>query len=144
MVKLYTGASHLRPRRAEQLAMTYDEREWSEHEGDKLLRAVGRAVQLIGPKVVATDLNVTEALVAHSIAKRGRHYARIEWLPYLVAKAPDDELAQALVAPGGYVAERPPELSAEERLARLETTLGEHLGPELRAALLERAYRGRR
>jgi len=144
IARLYTGAEHLRTKSAQQLAIRYDQRSWAEHEGDKLLRAAAATIQRIGRKEVAYDLNVSESLLDHTFARRGRHYARLDWVPYLVAKSPDDELARALVAPGGWIVERAPELTAEERLTRLEATLAEHLGPELRAALLERAYGGRR
>lgn len=140
-VKLWTGATHLRTKKAEQLDLGHDEREFYRYEATKLLKEIGRTISLIGIKEVAYQLQTTEAALTHSVAQRGRHYFRAEWLDYLLKNSPDLELARALVEPAGLVVDRAPEMTAEEKLARLEATLGEHLGPDLRTAIYARAYR---
>lgn len=127
---------------AEQLPLRYDgvttAGAWWRH----LLGEMERVVSFVTLKQASFDLDLKPSQLAHALAERDNRHPRAEWIPYLVHRAPDLELARALVAPAGLVVERAPEMTAEEKLARLETTIGEHLGPELRAALFERAYRG--
>lgn len=141
VAKMWTGAEHLRTKRHEQLPLGHDEREYYRHEASKLLKEIGRTISLIGTKEVAYQLHVTEAALTHAVGQRGRHYFRAEWLDYLLKMSPDLELARALCEPAGLVVERAPDMTPEEKLARLEATLGEHLGPDLRQAIYARAYR---
>lgn len=116
--------AHLRTRRAEarQLELGHDERATFAHEGAKLLAEIGRVISFIGRKQFAWEVGTKESTLAHMIAdSRGRNYFRAEWLPSLVARAPDRELASALVAPGGLVVIPEPTVTAEdERDAALD------------------------
>lgn len=131
---------HLRtiPARA-QLELGHDERSTWAYEGDKVLSAAARVVAFIGRKQVAWELGTKESTLAHMLAGgRGRNYLRASWLPALVARAPDTELATALVAPAGLVVIPEPTVTPEdERDAALEVA-AELMGSEMSALHRER------
>ena len=143
VVKLWTGAEYMRTRgrEPEQLELGHDERETYRHDASKLLREIGRTISLIGIKEVAFQLQTTEAALTHSVAQRGRHYFRAEWLDYLLKKTPDLGLARALCEPAGLVVERAPEVTPEEALTGLLRAVANHLGPTIAEPLLAEAHR---
>jgi hypothetical protein len=106
----------------------------------RLLGEMRAVVDYVSLKQASFDLDVAPSVLANSLAERER-YPRAEWIPYLVRKAPSLDLARALVEPAGLAVLEPPPISPEEELARLKETLNETLGPELRAAIYQRAGR---
>lgn len=100
-----------------------------------------RAIEAYGVKQFAWLVEQSPVTVSHMLNRRGRNYLRHDYSAAIAAVAPDDGYASSLVAPGGLVASEPITLSPEQKLARLEQTLAEHLGPDLRAAIFARAYR---
>lgn len=100
---------------------------------------MGRVVQYVGLKQAAFDLDLSPSQLAHALAERDGRRPRAEWIPYLVHKAPDLELAKALVAPGRLEVERAPEMTPEEQLQRFEGALAETVCPEVRAIVYRRA-----
>jgi hypothetical protein len=126
---------------AEQLPLRYDgvttAGAWWRH----LLGEMERVVSFVTLKQAAFDLDLKPSALAHSLAERDNRHPRAEWIPYLVHRAPDLELARALVAPAGLVVDRAPEMTPAEELASLHQVLAEQLGPDIRAALVARARR---
>ena len=112
-----------------------------EQEGKSVLEAARRVVDVVGLKQVGWDLDLQPATVAHMLRGQKGSYFRLAHAPYLLRKAPDVELANALLAPAGLHAMPVVTMTPEERLARLEQTLAEHLGPEIRSAIYARAWR---
>ena len=110
-------------------------------EGAAVLESARRVVDVVGLKQVGWDLDLPAASVAHMLRGNKGSYFRLAHAPYLLRKAPDLELANALLAPAGLHAVPIVTMTPEERLARLEQTLAEHLGPDLRQAIYARAYR---
>ena len=110
-------------------------------EGAAVMEAARRVVDVVGLKQAGWDLALPPATVAHMLRGNKGSYFRLAHAPYLLRKAPDLDLANALLSPAGLMAMPVVTMTPEERLARLEHTLAEHLGPELRAAIFARAYR---
>lgn len=138
--KLLPSSEHMRTLRARQ---THGEdvrqalRSWAEESHEQ----ARRAIEVYGVKQFAWLVEQSPVTVSHMLNHRGRNYLRHEYAAAIAFIAPDAAYARSLVAPGGYEAERPVELTPEQKLARLEATLAEHLGPEIRAAIFDRAYR---
>lgn len=112
-----------------------------ETEGKAVLNAARRVVDVVGLQEVAWDLGLNAANLGHMLKGRNGSYFRLAHAPYLLRKAPDVELANALLSPAGLHAMPVVVMTPEEKLARLEATLAEHLGPDLRSAIYERAWR---
>lgn len=106
-----------------------------------VLAEMQRVVSFVSLKQASFDLDLKPSQLAHALAERDNRHPRAEWIPYLIHRAPDMELARALVAPAGLVVERAPELTPAEELKALHQVLAEQLGPEIRSALVARARR---
>lgn len=108
----------------------------------KILDEMGRVVSKVTLKEFAHANGVSSKDVSKALSHEDNgRYPRAEWLPYLVRKDPTQGLAEALVAPAGLGVTKPVQMTPEERLTRLEQALAENLGPEIRRALFEKAYR---
>jgi hypothetical protein len=104
---------------------------------ESILDEIRRVVNVRGLKEVAFDLDLRASHLAHALAYRERKGIRAEWLPYLVAHAPDTRLAAALVAPARLGVVPVCELTVEQKLDKLLRAL-EKSGP-VGAALLREA-----
>ena len=128
---------HMRTLRASQC----DEEERIAAEAEAALAAARRVIAFRQLKTVSIELGRPEATISHQYRGVNGAYARFTDVPYLLRHAPDVELANALLAPAGLHAMPIVTMTPEERLSRLEQTLAEHLGPDLRSAIYARAYR---
>lgn len=109
----------------------------------ELRRHLRDAVDHVGCKQAAYDLDVAPSALLHALDERDRHHVRAAWLPYLITQAPDDSAVEYLAALRGLECAPERRRSPAEELADLKAALTESLGPELRRAVLERA-KGRR
>lgn len=130
--------AHTRAASPEQLPLEYNDR-WRNHESwQRLLGEIRTAVAVIGLKQAAYDLDTQPSVLAHALAERERHYVRAEWLPYLVAHAPTDEIVRRLAGLRGLDVQARAELTPEEKLDALDEALDRVLG-QAAAELVRRA-----
>lgn len=94
-------------------------------------------------KQMAADLGVTVSAISHAAAGHGKHAFHADWLPYLVAKAPNDDVVAFLASLRGLTVVDPPKLSPEEELRALKASLHKHLGEDLRRIIVNGARAGR-
>lgn len=137
------------PRTAQQLSLLspdgqevtdpYYEAVWQ-----RLLSLLNDVVTVVGVKVAAADLDTSPSVLKHALAARDRHYIKAEWLPYLIAKAPSDEIVELLASVRGLVVGEKRELTADEKLARLESAIEKHFSRAVREAIEKDAYGPRR
>lgn len=118
-----------------QLELGITDAAWTEFR--RLLRTV---VDHIGLKQVAYDLDIAPSSLLHALDERDRHHVRASWLPYLVRKAPSDEVVTFLAGLRGLDVVPRKELTAEEKLEKLQETLSRHLGPEILRGLYDSAF----
>lgn len=137
--KILTVGEHMRTLRARPTQALRDElRRLSELQREEARRVIG----FVGLKEFAWLVDQRPSTISHMLNDRGGQHLRFEYNAALVALAPDPAMARVLVAPAPDLeVQRRVTLTPEQKLARLEQTLAEHLGPDLRAALLDRAYR---
>jgi hypothetical protein len=109
---------------------------------ERLLDLEREAVSEIGIKQVCFDLDISPSQLAHALAGRDYHYVRAEWLPYLVAKAriAGPKIAKFFCSLCALDAVPRRELTAEEKLERLETSLRKNLGPDLQRVVVDGAF----
>lgn len=112
------------------VAQSEHAREWA-----ALRRMLRAALDDVGVKQAAYDLDVAPSVLLDGLAERGRHHAHAEWVPYLVARARSHELVEYLAGLRGLEVRKARPASPEERLEATEAALGELLGPELLAVL---------
>jgi hypothetical protein len=105
---------------------------------DEILPEIQRIVSFIGLKQAAFDLDAKPSALSHALAERERHYVRAEWIPYFLAKAPDDALADKLAAIRGLETARPAALTPEQKLNKIEQAL-ERMPAGIAAAIWKEA-----
>lgn len=131
------------PNRLDQLDLSFDGKTQEKQWWASVIEEMRRVVQLIGLKEAAFVIDVKPTNLAHALAERDRHYVRAEWILPLLMRAPDMGLARSLVGPAGLDVEEKPELSAEEKLERLELALASSLGPDMRKSIYDKAWRSK-
>lgn len=97
----------------------------------RLLEAIREAVVVITPKELAYRLDIQPSYLSEALAGRDRKGVRAEWLPTILAMAPDalrHSILAELAAPLGFEVVRRQDLSPEERLARLEQRIATEFG----------------
>lgn len=124
-----------------QLDLSFDERTPGERRWQELLAELRRTVAMVGLKEAAFACNAKPDRLSHALAERDRHYLRAEWVQPILMLSPDLGLAKTLVRPAGLDVEHKEELSAEEKLERLEFVLESSLGPDMRRSIYDKAWR---
>lgn len=124
-----------------QLNLPYSGKSEAREAWELILAEIRNVVDRMTLKEAAFLLDVKPSYLAHALSERDRHYIRAEWLLPLLMRSKDLGLARALVGPAGLDVEAKPELSAEEKLERLERTLSETLGPDIRRSIYDKAWR---
>ena len=102
---------------------------------DRLRGLLADVVAVVGVKQAAGDLDTSPSQLKHALAARDRHHMRMEWLPYLIDKAPSDDVVALLASIRGLVVEPEKTLTPAERLAQAEDRAAKHLSPEIRALI---------
>lgn len=130
---------------SEQLPLTLVEPDMLAAEFRSRIRA---AIEAIGLKDVCWDTGIDRAQLCNQLAGRqtgrGYNHLRADILPYVVRRAPNNDILELLADLRGLelVPVRP--MEPAEELAALKDALGSLLGPELRAAVEAKARRLRR
>lgn len=94
----------------------------------------------VGRKTVADDLDLSRSVLDNILLDRDRHALKAKHLLYFLIKDRSGMLLQAMAGlVGAQVAPRK-ELSPEEKLDRLEKTLADALGKDLRESLYSKAW----
>jgi hypothetical protein len=99
---------------------------------DRWLDVILDAIVVITPKELSYRLNIKGGYLNDAIIGRDRKGVRAEWIPTIMAMAPDANrlaIVGELGAPHGIEAVRRQNLTPEERLARLEQRVATELGP---------------
>lgn len=126
----------------DQLLLHYEPGAYHAHHWRRVRAEMARVFAHVTLKQAAYDLDTTPSHISHAMNERDRKSPRAEWLVYCLTKAPDLDLARAVADTQGLEVSRRAQLTPEEKLDRLEGVLAESLGPDLRAAILRKAYDG--
>ncbi len=124
-----------------QLQLSYDGKTFEQRWWALVLIELNRIVDEMGLKEAAFAIDVQPSHLAHALAERNRHHVRAEWVLPLLLRSRDMGLAKAIMEPAGLAVREREQLTAEEKLERLERTLGETLGPDLRRSIYDKAWR---
>src|SRR5688572_28292330 len=106
-----------------QLALLSDEGQavaWRQCAWSELREVLVEYVKLAGVKVAADACGVDEATLGNAINGRNRNAFKLEWLPVLLRLAPDTRALSIIARQQGYELVARRELTAEQRLERLE------------------------
>lgn len=98
---------------------------------DRLEETVIAAIAAITPKELCWRLKIKPGYLSDAIEGRDRKGIRLEWLPVILAMAPDMHrraILAELAAPCSYEVVRRKELTPEERLAALEERVAQRFG----------------
>lgn len=99
-----------------QLELVLDERSHWRRIGQEFRALLRRVVDRVGLKEASFALGVDAATLAHALAGRKRHVPHAEWVPILLALAPDDEALEFLAALRGRDLVPARVMSAEEEV----------------------------
>lgn len=127
-----------------QLALPYDGRRAVDADWDVLRELLREAVDFIGVKQVAYDLDVAPSSLVQALSGADRHHIRAEWIPYLIRRAPNDRIVEHLADLRKLEVQPAKPATPEEELASLRRALVDSLGPELVESITARAKRYRR
>lgn len=108
---------------------------------DEIVSCCREVIATIGLKEAAHQLGVDDSVLAHALDGRGRHALHMKWLPWFIIHAPNDRLITILASLRNRDVVARKELTAEEKLERLERAMAEELGPGARRAIYEKALR---
>ena len=109
----------------------------------RLRAAVYEAVQAIGVKEAAYQLDIAPSLLSDALNERDRKNFQLKWLPTILAIASDAHqlaIMSELADYCGFDLVKRKKLTAEERLERLENALRSKLG-KIGETLLEEVGR---
>lgn len=127
----------------QQLSLNYDGRGYYDTVWADLLEEIRVIVGHIGLKQAAYDLDIQPSRLSHAISQRDRHNLKLEWLPYLIDRAPNNEILDILARLRNCEVSRRAELTPEEKLERLQAALDQSLGPKIRDVIFEKAGLGK-
>lgn len=99
---------------------------------DRLNDVVIAAIAAITPKELCWRLKIKPGYLSDAIEGRDRKGIRLEWLPVILAMAPDIHrraILAEIAAPAGYEVVRRKERTPEERLSDLEERVAQRFGP---------------
>jgi hypothetical protein len=97
----------------------------------RLLEAIREAVAVITPKELAYRLDIQPSYLSEALVGRDRKGVRAEWMPTILAMAPEGArvaILTELAAPVGLEVVRRTNLTPEERLQRLEQRIASEFG----------------
>ena len=93
------------------------------------LRVFSEEVHRVGLKKMAGEIDEKSSDISNAISERDRHYVRGEWVIWLLANGPTDEVLKFLAALRGRDVVAPEVLTPEEELSRTKTEMVKHFGP---------------
>lgn len=125
-----------------QVALPLGDRRDSDGRAQTLIDLVTEGVAELGHKQVAYDLDMSPSQLSHALAGRDRHHVPLPLLLYVARKSQlvGDRIAKFFAAMRGFDVSPRRELTAEERLEKLETALRKNLGPELQRVVIADAF----
>ena len=103
----------------------------AEDEWSRLREVLIQAIAVITPKELCWRLGIKPGYLSDALEERDRKGIKAEWIPVILALAPDGTrraILDALAAPCGYEVERRKELTPEEKLARWEERVKQEFG----------------
>lgn len=114
--------------------------------GEQLRALLAEVVNEIGVKEVCYDLDVDKSTLLHALQGRERHYARVDWLPYLITrgKLAADDVVRMLAGLRSLDVRPAERVTPEEELAAIKAAIAEECGPGMRDMILRAAKRVRR
>lgn len=95
-----------------------DEAQWA-----KALRLIAEAIDEIGTKQAAFDMDMQPSLLLHSLAERDRHRISGRVLLYALTHAKSDDLLRYLAATRGREVTAPEVMTPEEELIRTKEAI---------------------
>lgn len=108
---------------------------------ERMRALLSDVVAVVGVKKAAGDLDTSPSTLKHALAGRDRHHMRLEWLPYLLDKAPSTELIALLASVCNMDVAPKKTLTPAERLAKAEAAAERHLSPEVRRLIFGEVVR---
>jgi hypothetical protein len=109
------------------LGVTQANDEWS-----GLKNALIQAIAVITPKELCWRLGIKATYLSDAIEGRDRKTLKAEWIPVILAMAPDSARAailRELASPIGFDVVKRETLTVEQKLARLEQRVANEYGP---------------
>jgi len=101
-----------------------DQAQW-----EKTRELIREAIDEIGTKQAAFDMDMQPSLLLHSVAERDRHRISGRVLVYAIAHGKSDDLLRYLAALRGRDVVAPEILTPEEELVRTKQALLKNFGP---------------
>ena len=107
----------------------------------QLQEILNEQIKLRGIKQVAWELGASEGELGNSMRGANRSPFKASWIPVLIAIAGDDRALEFLASLRGFDLVKRKELTAEQKLERLERALAEEF-PRQARGIVEKAYGG--
>lgn len=124
-----------------QLALTYSAAHAGEDLWQRQLRWLRQAVDLLGHKVVAAELDVAPSQLTDALLERERKDVKARWVAQVLMMVPESMRREWHALTCGATGFEPPQpiktRTAEERLADIEKQLADRFGDAGRAFLSE-------
>ena len=86
-------------------------------------------VDRISVKKLAGEVDEKASVISNALAERDRHYFHAEWLVWVIANGPTNEVLAFLAALRGREVVAPEVLTPEEELVRMKQALLKNFGP---------------
>ena len=123
----------------EQLPLRYNDRWQDEQVWRELLEDIRVAVAHVRPKEVCHDLDIQPSVLSKALAEQDDRRVAVEWLVYLIRRAPNDRIVEVLAAIRGLEVHRPEPLTDAQKVARYEAALAK-MPEALRRGFIEEAF----
>jgi hypothetical protein len=120
-----------------QLSLIYDDDYRGNAVWAQLCAVMCDIVAEVGLKQAAADLDVQPSVLSHSLAERDGHRPKAEWVAKLALKPGGERIAAVLAEAQGFEIQRKRELTAQEKLDRLNAELDRN--PAVAAAIRKAA-----
>lgn len=125
----------------QQLDLTFAHESYVESLWRKLKGIITSVSDTVGPKEMASRCDAAPSNYSHALSERNGFALHWRWSIPFALSAPNDDLAEFYAGlRGRTLGPHVETMPAEERLRRIERALEESLSPEMRRALMQKAF----